>query len=206
MDLKHIRDIIYQIFSDSGYMFNNMNIKFPQPLNVSITKKDDIISIDFVNDNPRISWQRIIRLSAHINGVSLGKDGGTIKLRYLPDINFSYDKTSEQFFGSRTYDFSSIEQEINAQYADEERRKLATRCLQYGIEWATIASRSNDALSYATPKEQKILKQQCKEFIKDNIINEKRHGSAVLMFILLYVLLPVILKFIVEKIFRKIFE
>jgi hypothetical protein len=205
IDLKNIRDIIYQIFSDSGYVFNNMNIKFPQPLNIKVTKKDDTISLDFVNDCPKISWKRIITLSAHVNGLSLGKDGGTIKLRYLPDIDFSYDKTQEQLFGNQ-YDFSSIQQDIMKEYGDEERQKLANRCLQYGSEWATIASRSNAALSYATPKEQRVLKQQCKDFIRDNIANEKRHGSAILTFVLLYVLLPVILKFIVEKIFRKIFE
>lgn len=206
MDIKNIRDIVYQIFSDNGYVFNNMNIKFPQPLNIGITKKDDIISLDFTNDCPKISWKKFITLSAHVNGISLGKDGGTIKLRYLPDINFSYDKTQEQLFGDRQYDFSSIEQEIATEFKDEARQKLATRCLHYGAEWATIASHSNYALSYATPKEQKILKQQCKDFIRDNVVNEERHGSAILTFILLYVFLPVILKFIVEKIFRKIFE
>lgn len=207
MDLKNIRDIVYQIFSDSGYMFNNMNIKFPQPLNISITKKNDIISLDFIDNCPKVSWKRIITLSAHISGISLGKDGGTIKLRYLPDIDFSYEKTQEQLFGD-SYDFSSIEEEISKEYQDDERQKLAKRCLHYGAEWARIASRSNAGLSYATPSEQKLLKKQCKDFIRDNIKNEdeKLHGSAILTFILLYVLLPVILKFIVEKIFRKIFE
>lgn len=205
MDLQNIRNIIYQIFSDGGYMFNNMNIKFPQPLNIKIIKNNDDISLDFVNDCPKISWKRIITLSAHVNGISLGKDGGVIKLRYLPDINFSYDKTQEQLFGNQ-YDFSSLQEEIMKEYDDEARQKLASRCLQYGAEWATIASRSNEALAYSTPEEQKHLKQQCKNFIRDNIRNEERHGSAILSFILLYVLLPVILKFIVEKIFRKIFE
>ncbi len=205
IDLKNIRDIVYQIFSDSGYVFNSMNIKFPQPLNIKVTKNDDNISLDFVNDCPKISWKKIITLSAHVNGLSLGKDGGTIKLRYLPDINFSYDKTQEQLFGNQ-YDFSSIEEDILKEYNDDARQKLAGRCLQYGAEWAKIASNSNEAFSYATVREQRLLKEQCKDFIRDNIRNEERHGSAVLTFILLYVLLPVILKFIVEKIFRKIFE
>ena len=204
INLKEIRDIVYQIFSDSGYSVKNINIQFPQPLSIKITKNEDKISLDFTDNTPKLSWKRFITLSANINGVALGEKGGTLKLKYLPDIDFSYEKTQELMFG-QAYDFSDIENEILSEYKDDERQKLATKCLQYGAEWTTIASQSA-IFCNASFAEQRILKEQCKEFIKENIKQEEKHGSVILTFIFLYVLLPVVLKFIVERIFRKIFN
>ena len=204
IDLKHIRDIVYQIFSDSGYSINNVNIQFPQPLNIKITKDANSISLDFDNNVPKISWKRLITLSAYINGLALKENGGVLKLRYLPDIEFSYEKTQELMFG-QNFNFSDISNEIDSQYKDEARKKLATKCLQYGVEWVTIASQ-NPTFGQSSLAEQRLLKEQCKDFIKDNIRGEKKHGSVVLTFILLYVLLPVVLKFIVDRIFKKIFN
>jgi hypothetical protein len=204
IDLQQVRDIIYQIFSESGYSINNINIQFPQPLNIKITKENEKISLDFVDNSPKLSWKRFITLSAHVNGLCLGETGGTIKLRYLPDIDFSYEKTQELIYG-QLFDFSEIEEAISSEFKDDARKKLATKCLHYGTEWATIAYQSK-AFREASFAEQRVLKQQCKDFITENIRNEERHGSAILTFILLYVLLPVVLKFIVERLFRKIFE
>jgi hypothetical protein len=208
IDLKNIRDIIYQIFSDAGYSINNTNIQFPQPLDIKITKKDDEISLDFSNKVPKVSWKRLITLSAHVNGIALNETGGTIKLKYLPDISFTYDQTNKMLFNEYgCMDFSDIEQSIEEEFTDDARKNLASKCLQYGREWATIASRS-DNFYQASYAQQRALKKQCKEFIKENIIREEeqKYGSAILAFILLYVLLPVVLKFIVERIFRKLFE
>lgn len=204
IDLKEIRDIIYQIFSENGYSLNNVNIQFPQPLNIKITKKDSSISLDFVDKSPKISWKRFITLSAHVNGIELNDKGGTLKLKYLPDIKFSYEKTQELMFGTN-FDFSDLSSEINAEFKDETRKKLANKCLHYATEWATIANLNPGFVQSSIP-EQRLLQEQCKEFIRNNIREEKRYGSAVLTFILLYVLLPVVLKFIVERIFRKIFS
>lgn len=204
IDLKEIRDIIYKIFSETGYSIKNINIQFPQPLGIKITKKEDDISLDFVDQTPKISWKKIITLSSYVNGISLGPEGGVLKLKYLPDIRFSYDKTQELMFG-QVIDYSDIEKEIDLEYKDDERKKLANKCLQYGVEWVTIAS-SNESFGNSSVAEQRLLKEQCKEFIRENIKEEKSHGSAILTFILIYVLLPVVLKFIVERIFRKIFN
>jgi hypothetical protein len=107
----------------------------------------------------------------------------------------------------QNFDFSSIQEEIAKEYKDDERKKLASRCLQYGTEWATIASQNAD-FAQSSQREQKRLKQQCKDFIRDNIQNEEeqKYGSVILTFILIYVLLPVVLKFIVERIFKKLFS
>lgn len=205
INLKEIRDIVYQIFSESGYSVNNINISFPQPLDVSITKNKGEVSLDFKNKSPKITWKRFISLSAYVNGVSLGENRGTIKIKYLPDINFDYNSPQELSLFGQVFDFSDIEEEISNQYKDEARQKLAQRCLQYGTEWATIASQSS-CFAQANKHEQEILKSQCKNFIRDNIANEERYGSAILTFILLYVLLPVVLKFIVERLFKKLFN
>jgi len=204
INLREIRDIVYQIFSKSGYSVNNINIQFPQPLSIMATQNGDEVSLDFQDKSPKITWTRFISLSAYVNGLALGKDGGTIKIKYLPDIDFDYDSTNELSFG-QMFDFSDIEADISSQYSDEARQKLAQRCLQYGAEWATIASQSS-CFTQANKAEQEVLKSQCKNFIRDNVANEERYGSAILTFILLYVLLPVVLKFIVERLFKKLFN
>jgi hypothetical protein len=204
IDLKEIRDIVYQIFSDAGYSINNVNIQFPQPLGIKITKNDEDISLDFTDKVPKISIKRLITLSAFINGVTLKETGGVLKLRYLPDINFDYEKSNELLSGNN-FDFSDIANEIELEYQDDERKKLAAKCLQYGMEWVTIASQGV-SFNECSSQDQKLLKEQCKNFIRENIREEQRHGSVVLTFILIYVLLPVVLKFIVERIFRKLFE
>jgi hypothetical protein len=210
INIQQIRDTIFQIFSEDGYVKNNVTVKFPELLNVSITKNDTDINIDFKESLPYISWKKLITLSAYINGFTLGETGGTIKLKYLPDITFSYEKTQEimanmleENFGN--VDFSDIESEINQNFKDEERKKLAQRCLQYGIEWSRIASQSCN-FKCADENQKKLLKKECTNFIKQNILEEKKYGSVVLTFILVYVLLPVVLKFIVERIFRKLFS
>lgn len=205
--ISQIKQIVDFIFSKDGYSIHNLNISFPQPLNIKIIKNDsgDII-LSFTESLPKVSWNRLIKLSAWIQGISLGKTSGTLKLKYLPDINFSYedDNKKEILFGS-DYDFSSIEKEINFTYEDDERKFLAHKCLHYASEWATIASQSCD-FACSTYTEQKKLKQDCKNFVIENIRNEQKYGSVVLTFLLLYIVLPVVLKFVLERLFNKLFN
>jgi hypothetical protein len=180
-------------------------VQFPQPLDIKIVKDGESIILDFTNKIPKVSIKRFITFAAQVHGIALHENGGVLKLRYLPDIPFSYDQSKELMFGANL-DFSGIEQDIEVEFQDEERQKLASRCLQYGLEWATIASQ-NPNFAFSSKSEQKHLKQQCKNFIRENIKqDEERYGSPILMFILIYVLLPVVLKFIVEKIFHKLFS
>jgi hypothetical protein len=210
IDIQQIRDIVIQIFSDFGYKKNNVTIKFPKPLNIKVEQENENISIDFKSNLPYISWKKLIRLSAYINGFTFGEKAGTIKLKYLPDITFSYESTQnfmsqifEDNFGS--LNLLDIEDEINSKFKDETRQKLAKKCLLYGNEWAKIASTSCD-FKCLTETQKNKMKQECSDFIRENILEEEKRGSVVLTFILIYVLLPVILKFIVERIFRKLFE
>jgi hypothetical protein len=156
---------------------------------------------------PKVTWKKFIKLSAYVQGLTLGKLGGTLKLKYLPDINFTYDDNSEMLFGS-SLNFSDIESQINSEYPDEERNFLAKKCLHYAGEWATIANQGGTDFSSCDKYTRRQLKRDCKDFVISNIKEDEevRHGSVFLTFLLLYVVLPVILKFILERLFKKLFN
>lgn len=210
LDIHKIKSIIDSLFSSNGYKVNNLDIQLPQPLNMEIAKRsEDELSLDFTKSLPKVTWTKLVKITAWIYGVSLGKDGGVLKLKYLPDIKFSYTdaKFFEQSFGSQ-YDLADIELEIEKEYGDEERRKLARKCLLYAHEWATITSATGTIFSDCSPKERKQLEKSCKEFVIDNIKNDPEVASVsvILLFLLIYVVVPVILKFVLEKFLKKIFS
>ena len=207
IQIQQIRDIVESIFSDSGYNIKNLNIQFPHPLDMKIIRDKQDITLTFTQSMPKVTWKKFISLSARIIGITLGETGGVLKLKYLPDIPFSYDDSStDQLFGSN-YNFSDIENEIYSQYEDEESRVVAKKCLHYASEWATIASQGCDFAS-TSPITRRKLKRDCKQFVMDNIKNdpEIQAGSVILTFLFFYVVLPVILKFILEKLFKKLFD
>lgn len=210
LPIQEIKDIIYSIFSNNGYNIKNFNIQFPHPLDIKIIKdKDENLSLDFTKSLPKVSWKKIINLTAWVQGISLGEKEGTLKLKYLPDIKFSYEEaTVPTLFGS-TYNLNDIEYEIEQQYADDDnRKKLAKKCLHYADEWTTIASQSGLNFAQCSSSAQRQLKHSCKQFVTDNIKNDKEivAGSVILTFLLLYVVLPVVLKFVLEKLFKKLFS
>lgn len=201
LPLKKVKEALDKIFTSTGYSFKEINIKFPQPLNMTFGTDGNNVSLIFLKDLPRISWKKFITISAWIQGIVLSDTGGTIKIKYFPDIKFSYTKESEQIFGQMVFDSSDILNEIKSQYPDEERQKIANLCLQYGAEWATMCySTGMTSKDFANNKK---LKKDCYNFIKESIKKDKQYGSVV-GFIILFVILPVILKWIVEKIFAKL--
>jgi hypothetical protein len=207
IQIQQIRDIIDSIFSNSGYNIKNLNLQFPHPLDMKITRNNEDITLTFTQSMPKVTWKKFISLSARIIGITLGETGGVLKLKYLPDITFSYDDSStEQLFG-KSYNFYDIEEDIYSEYEDEESRIVAKKCLHYASEWATIASQGCDFAS-ATPITRRKLKKDCKQFVMDNIKNdpEIQAGSVILTFLFFYVVLPVILKFILERLFKKLFN
>lgn len=206
--IQEIKNIIYSIFSDSGYVIKNFNVQFPHPLDIKIIKdKENNISLDFTKSLPKVGWKKIINFTAWVQGISLGQTEGVLKLKYFPDIKFSYDDSTPKLFGNM-YDFTDIENDIEKEYGNDERKKLAKKCLHYANEWATIASQSGLNFSACNTKSKKQLKKSCKQFVVDNIKNDKEivAGSIILTFLLLYVVLPVVLKFILERIFKKLFN
>lgn len=207
LHIKEIKEIIDSIFSSVGYTVNNLNIQFPQPLDIKIVSNENKeISLDFTKSLPKLSWKRFINITAWVQGLSLGETSGVLKLKYLPDVKFSYDDHSKLF--GHNPDLSDIESDIEYEYTDEDQKKLAKKCLHYANEWATISSQSGLVFSECSPRARKQLKQSCKKFVVDNIKNDKEiiAGSVILTFLLLYVVLPVVLKFVLERLFKKLFN
>jgi len=205
LPIKKVKEALDKIFTSNGYSVKDINIKFPDPLSMTFGSDGTSISLSFLQNLPKISWKKFITISALIEGIKLSDDGGTIKIKYFPDLKFTYskDKTSTEELFMQNINISDIEEEIKAQYPDTERRKIANLCLQYANEWATICT-SSGLSSQDFKSNEKRLKKDCANFVKDSIREEKAHGSFIISFIVIYVLLPVILKWIIEKIFSKL--
>jgi hypothetical protein len=207
--IQHVKDIIDLIFSTSGYNIKNFNVSFPQPLDIKIIKdKNNDIVLNFTGSMPKVGWQKLIRLTAWVQGITLGEKEGVLRLRYLPDIKFSYDGENKDVFGA-FYDNSDIAEEISQKFGDcEEKKKIADKCLQYSSEWAKIASQSGTVFADCSERSRRELKRECKDFVVDNLRNDPEivAGSVVLTFLFFYVVLPVILKFVLERLFKKLFD
>ena len=207
--IQQIKDIVDSIFSASGYNIKNFNVSFPQPLDIKIIKdKNDNIVLNFTGSLPKVGWQKLIRLTAWVQGITLGEKEGILRLRYLPDIKFSYEGENKNLFGA-SYNTSDIAEEINEEFGDcEEKKKIADKCLHYASEWATIASQSGTVFSGCSERSRRRLKRECKDFVVDNLRNDPEivAGSVLLTFLFFYVVLPVILKFVLERLFKKLFE
>jgi hypothetical protein len=183
---QQIKNIIDAIFSDSGYNIQKFNIKFPTILDINISKLNNGVELSFKKDLPKITWKKFITLSARVSGIVLNDNGGILKLKYFPDIHFSYNESEERF--GMDYDLSSIEYQIEEEYSEPETRFLAKKCLQYAHEWATIASQGCD-LKCSNRYETYKLKKGCKKFVIENIKNdpEIKSGSLLLSFLFFYI-------------------
>lgn len=206
LPIKTLKEALEKVFSKGGYSFKDFSIKLPQPLNMTFGIVDDNkISLKFLDKLPVISWKKFITVSASIQEIILGNDGGIIRVKYFPDLKFQYSKTDQDvtLFGSKI-NLEEIKSEIDKEYGDEERRKIANLCLHYADQWVTMC-----CVSGVTPEEfanNKLLKKDCYHFVKDSVVEDfkQNHGSVVISFILIYVILPIILKWIIEKIFKKL--
>lgn len=202
LPLNDVKNIIDQAFSSIGYEHQGLTVKLPSNIDVKIGSKDGIVNLDFTNKLPVVSWKKVITLSALIQGMELNKTGGKIKIKYFPDINFLYEQATNFYSEPIMLDTSDIERDICNEYPDSERQEIAKRCLHYANEWATICYSSG--VTKDDFRNNRKLKRQCYSFVKQSIIEEKRHGSVIISFILIYVILPVVLKWIIEKIFKKL--
>jgi hypothetical protein len=209
VDITVIREIISSLFSKDGYAIKNLNIQFPAPLDLNtFIDGDNNINFTFPKELPKVSWKKFVTLSAWIQKIVLGQTEGVIKLKYLPEIRFSYDKEEDEAIFGDQINFDDISKDILREYPDEERKKIAHKCLQYAKEWVTITSSSGVNFAECSASSRKQLKKDCRNFVMDNLRNDPdmQAGSIILTFLLLYIVLPVILKFILERIFRKIFN
>lgn len=208
--INQIKDIIYSVFSDEGYNVKNFSIQLPKILDARMSLDgDNNFNLEFANNNlPKVSWKKIITFAGWVEKITLGESSGSLKLKYLPAINFAYDNEPELFSStSQRFDFSDISRDIDNEYGDQERKKIAQRCLQYATEWTTIASQTGENFKDCTPAKQRKLKSECKEFVIDNFKRNKDFGSSpILLFLLFAVVLPVVLRFVLERLFKKLFS
>jgi|LakMenEpi03Aug12_release.lakeMendotaPanAssembly.Ray.scaffolds.fasta_scaffold01072_79 hypothetical protein len=210
IDLTQIETMLNSIFND-GFDLNGTKVACKSPAQITVSSVDaDYITIDFNNNLPRATVKKIISLSLDIEGVIFKKDSGTIRLRHFPDINFDYVKESKAVgaYEIDSVDFADIEAEIGQQYDDENRKKLADKCLQYAKEWATIANYGGVSFKDCNFAEQQSMKRQCQSFVKESLMNDEeiKYGSIILTFILLQIILPIIIKWIVERVFKRLFN
>jgi hypothetical protein len=210
IDLTQIETILDSIFND-GFNINGTKVTCKSPAQISVSSvSTNHTTIDFSNNLPRATVKKLISLNFDIEGIIFKKDSGTIRIKYFPDINFDYVKESKNFgsYAIDSVDFSSITEEINQQYDDDTRKKLAGKCLQYAQEWATIANYGGVSFRDCSFAEQQSLKKKCGSFIKESLMNDEeiKYGSIILTFVLLHIILPIIIKWIVERVFKRLFS
>jgi hypothetical protein len=208
-DIGKVKDILKSVFSDIGYKTSSLSFKCPSPLGVSIADNKDGVNIDFTDPKslPIATVEKLIKFNLSILGVSLGETGGVIKIKFFPDIKFDYNGTVK-FGAMNNMAYEMISQEIDAEYGDPERKKIAQRCLQYGSEWATIVSASQTEPVTYSERDKRKLRKQCYNFIYENMKNDKEIecGFVILSVILLNFVLPVIISWIVTKILNHWFN
>jgi len=210
IDLAQIETILNSIFKD-GFDINGTKVACESPAQITVSSIDtDHIAIDFSNNLPKATVKKIISLSLYVEGIVFKKDSGTIRIKHFPDINFDYAPKSKAVgaYEIDDVDFSSIETEIGQQYDDENRKKLAGKCLQYAREWATIANYGGVSFKDCNFAEQQSMKRQCQSFVKESLMNDEeiKYGSIILTFVLLHIILPIIIKWIVERVFKRLFS
>lgn len=210
IDLAQIETILNSIFND-GFDLNGTKVACKSPTQMTVSSVGaDHITIDFNDNLPRATVKKLISLSLDVQGLIFKKESGTIRIKHFPDINFDYAKESKAIgsYEIDDVDFASIEAEINQQYDDENRKKLADKCLQYTKEWATIANHGGISFRGCGFSEQQNLKRNCQSFVKESIMNDEeiKYGSVILTFILIQIILPIIIKWIVERVFKRLFS
>jgi hypothetical protein len=210
MDVSYIKKIVEEVFSKSGYKVDKFTLFCPSSLDVRINKIDDGISFDFTKVMPSVRTKKLfIPITAYVEGIFLGKLGGTIKLKYFPDFEFKYSGFEQNNFGSAHHvDLSDIKSCIAREYPDKQRRKIANLALQYANEWATIVSHNGVDFSRYDKKNKKLLAENCQKFVHENIVNSKEieAKSAILTFILVYLILPSVISWVVKKFLDSFFK
>jgi hypothetical protein len=204
MDFTQIKEILEGVFSDSGYKIANFTFTFPKELGISVKKVDESLHLDFKGNLPSVKTKKLfIPFSIYVEGVTISENGGSIKLKHFPDFNFTYSDgiTSEARFGSHyksTFNNNLFIQDIDNEYKDNERRRIARVALKYARQWADLVNQNN--IEY-TSENKKKLTTDCKNFVKENMIRsgDIEAKSGILTFVLIYFVLPAVISWVVKK-------
>ncbi len=214
MSPQVISDVLFKIFSEDGYQVNGLTVKCKSPLVANISSAGDRSTIDFGNNFPRAEVKKIITLYVYIEGVTFGKEGGSIKLKNFPDINFGYDTDTLLAFLSKNVpsikfgDDEKLKDDIEQRFSDPNKQKIAEKCLHYIRQWSTISTAGGTDFSATNRMERRELRRQCIDFVKDNVKQEveEEYGSVFLTFILITVILPAIISWMVHRVLDDLFN
>lgn len=213
MDISKIKEAIESIFSSDGLQIAKFKFFCPPEISTGISKTDEGVSINFLDKLPYVKTRKLlIPITIEVEGLTLRENGGTVKLKYLPDFDFSYDfANDEKTFGAapqKKFDLTNIKDQIATQYPDQERQKIAKLALKYANEWSILASASGIDIKDCGKNSRKKLTEDCKAFVRDNIIKsqEIEAKSAILTFIVLYFVLPAIISWVVKKFLDNFFN
>jgi hypothetical protein len=91
-ELSKAYDVLMQLSSKKGYKAGEYTLKADFPLVSRISSEGGVIDLDFISDEkPVISVKKIFTIRITVLGISLRKDGGTVRLDNFPDKSFNYD-------------------------------------------------------------------------------------------------------------------
>lgn len=101
------------------------------------------------------------------------------------------------------YCLRELEVESVQQFGDEEKQKVAAKCLKHINVWMIESYQSGVAY---TRNDRRRLKRDCFNSVKESVIKEyqEEYGFAILSFLLIYVVLPMVLKWLIERLFNKL--
>ncbi len=203
MDLKNIHSTLCKLFSN-GYDVNNIKITCDTPTRIEITKDQNNIYFTFGGDLPKAEINKFLTFKLYLEGISFGENGGVIQIKNFPDIPFNYDAGT--LFGSiKEPVFKNADEEINARFKSESKRKIASKCLHYAEAWATIASLNGVRFDTSDRFDRFVLRNKCYYFVEEQIKKDKelQYGTFVSIFIL-GLILPAIIKWAVERVIRSL--
>lgn len=96
-----------------------------------------------------------------------------------------------------------LEIESNEQFADQEKNKVARKCIKHIGLWMSNCYASG--MVY-TKNDKRRLRKDCYTSVRESVINDykEEYGFAILTFLLIYVILPMVLKWLIERLFNKL--
>jgi len=203
MDITSIRDKISQLFTADGLSINEYTVKCASPTTIRLLGETGALWIKFDKaTQPLLSVKKIITFSVYLEELYVGEDGGKIKLKNFPDINFTFDEADGAFGCTLLNLDDELSSEIEKEFGDAESRRLAQKCLQYGQAWATMCRDGGTCFGELSPREARSMKKQCAAFIREQIKDEL--SGSVLVFILMQFVLPYIIRWIAERIIDRL--
>jgi len=206
MDVLEITSQINKAFQKNGLDVKGYNVKCVAPLNAMLYSGQGPVQLVFNQNRPTLSVVKIITFSVELEEVYVDVDGsGTIKLKNFPDINFNIDDDTKVFGApplSSQYEIlspdTSLHYEIDANFEDEESRRLAEKALQYAQAWTTLALEGGTDFAGASSSDVRKLKKECYKFTKQQMKSEV--SGSIIAILLINLLLPYIIKWIVERV------